>query len=411
MDAIGSYGSSSSSSSSDSDQSASDLLSPHAAKRRKSDSTPLPPSLLPSAAELLDGTYSPPPAYQQRQLEQETLHQGRTRAFPHVIGNFATHVLVAVATPAACVDALEALLQLLRIRLPSLQPTRAAAAGGASLGTSTRRGVSPSAAAAAATAAGASSANADAARTPLAQPCYHISLSRTVGLRLEQIAPLVSDLRSRLRQQGSFCISMAGLEVFANDDRSRTFLAVRACKGGSAAANRSGSAGSPLAELGGCRVAANGSGGSGLQGLKAIVAQQQQQQQPQQQQGEQQQEQQHQQEQQQDEQQHQQQQQQQEEQLQGGYSPQLVALCHIASAACTAHGLPPFYADPRPHASVAWLLGDQQEELQAALAEADVQAAAARLARHAWTVQPDSIWCKAGQRQHAVWRADGTQDW
>lgn len=104
-----------------------------------------------------------------------------------------------MATPAACVEALEALLQLLRIRLPSLQPTRAAAAGGASLGTSTRRGVSPSAAAAAATAAGASSANADAPRTPLAQPCYHISLSRTVGLRLEQIAPLVSDLRSRLR--------------------------------------------------------------------------------------------------------------------------------------------------------------------------------------------------------------------
>jgi hypothetical protein len=64
-----------------------------------------------------------------------------------------------------------------------------------------------------------------------------------------------------------------------------------------------------------------------------------------------------------------------------------------------------------PNVAVAWLLGDQQEELQAALAEADVQAAAARLAGHAWTVQPDSIWCKAGQRQHAVWRADGTHDW
>ncbi|KAL4856427.1 U6 snRNA phosphodiesterase [Chlorella vulgaris] len=408
MDAIGCYGSSSSSS--DSDQSASDLLPPHAAKRRKSESTPLPPSLLPSAAELLDGSYSPPSAYQQRQLEQTALHQGRTRAFPHVSGNFATHVLVAVAAPAACVEALEALLQLLRIRLPSLQPTRDATGGGASHGTSTRRGVSPSAAAAAAAAADASSADADAPRTPLAQPCYHISLSRTVGLRLEQIAPLVSDLRCRLRQQDSFCISMAGLEVFANDDRSRTFLAVRACGGGSAAANRSGSAGSPLAELGSCRVAANGSDGSGHQGLRAIVAQQQQQQ-PQQQgerQQEQQQQQQHQQEQQQDD--KQQQQQQQEEQLHGAYSPQLVALCHIASAACTAHGLPPFYADPRPHASVAWLLGDQREELQAALAEADVQAAAARLARHAWTVQPEIIWCKAGQRQHAVWRADGTQD-
>ena len=63
-----------------------------------------------------------------------------------------------------------------------------------------------------------------------------------------------------------------------------------------------------------------------------------------------------------------------------------------------------------PNVAVAWLLGDQREELQAALAEADVQAAAARLARHEWKVQPEVIWCKAGQRQHAVWRADGTQD-
>jgi hypothetical protein len=49
-------------------------------------------SLLPPAAALLDGSYRPPSAHEQQQLERELLHQGRARAFPHVTGSFATHV-------------------------------------------------------------------------------------------------------------------------------------------------------------------------------------------------------------------------------------------------------------------------------------------------------------------------------
>ncbi|EFN54078.1 hypothetical protein CHLNCDRAFT_136195 [Chlorella variabilis] len=351
MDALLGYGSESQSGS-ESDVSDSWTSEP-SLKRQKSSSSPplsrprspaLPaPSLLPPAGALLDGTYSPPPAHQQRQLEQAVLHQGRSRAFPHVTGNYPTH-------------ALEALLQLLCARLPSLQP--AAAAASASHVSDSGGGASSSPAAA--------PGQPSAPPPRLAQPRYHISLSRTVPLRLHQIEPLVADLRKRLRQQETFCIRMGRAEVFCNDDRSRTFLSLRACGVGG------------VGDSGCCPVA---------DAAQAADAAQQQQREGGEEAG---------------------------GEVRGPaeagagpqpYSRQLVGLSHAVSRVFAAHALPRFYAEPRPHASVAWVLGDHQQALEAALAVAEVQQAARRLAERPWQLRPAAVVCKAGQREHAVWQA------
>lgn len=197
-------------------------------------------SFLPPAAALLDGSYAPPPAHTQRAVEAAALHQGRARAFPHVTGSYPTHVYieggrgllaceelqcsvqgrmsgrrqlgcaplpqtcrhrslppsppcphVAAPAPPSSQAALEAVLQLLSLRLPGLQPiVHSGGSGGGAVG------AAPSGAGAAAPQALDTPA---AAAGQLAQPWYHVSLSRTVPLRGEQIQPLVADLRRRLR--------------------------------------------------------------------------------------------------------------------------------------------------------------------------------------------------------------------
>ena len=188
-------------------------------------------------------------------------------------------------------------------------------------------------------------------------------------------------------------------EVFANDDRSRTFLSLAAVE-----------AGAPSSD------GTNSSSGGGSGGVCSGDAG-----------GE--------------------QQQQQQRRRQPRYCAQLVALCHAVSAVFVAHGLPRFYADPQPHASgeracklagllrfgpaayaysrrcaarlcapshrlfrgprsaVAWLLNDQREQLAAALHEPEAAAAAAALAAQPWQLRPAAIVCKAGQREHVVWQA------
>ena len=99
---------------------------------------------------------------------------------------------LAAPTPPVCRAALERLLQLLRRRLPELQPIVHSQPGGAAA----------AATGAAAAAAAGAAASAAAAAQPLAQGIFHLSLSRTVALRREQIEPLVASLRRRLRCAG-----------------------------------------------------------------------------------------------------------------------------------------------------------------------------------------------------------------
>ncbi|KAI3516877.1 hypothetical protein L1887_16002 [Cichorium endivia] len=55
---------------------------------------------------------------------------------------------------------------------------------------------------------------------------FHISLGRTVPIRIHQIGSMVSMLRQKLQFQKRYLIDFNKWEVFVNDDQTRTFLSV-----------------------------------------------------------------------------------------------------------------------------------------------------------------------------------------
>ncbi|KAI5430596.1 hypothetical protein KIW84_034982, partial [Lathyrus oleraceus] len=61
---------------------------------------------------------------------------------------------------------------------------------------------------------------------------FHISLGRTVPLRVHQIDSVVSMLRNKLQTQQHYWIDFNNWEVFVNDDRTHTFLSVEVVHGG-----------------------------------------------------------------------------------------------------------------------------------------------------------------------------------
>ncbi|XP_012567273.1 uncharacterized protein [Cicer arietinum] len=61
---------------------------------------------------------------------------------------------------------------------------------------------------------------------------FHISLGRTVPIRVHQIDSVVSMLRQKLQTQHHYWIDFHKWEIFVNDDRTRTFLSVEVVQGG-----------------------------------------------------------------------------------------------------------------------------------------------------------------------------------
>ncbi|XP_071686259.1 uncharacterized protein [Rutidosis leptorrhynchoides] len=61
---------------------------------------------------------------------------------------------------------------------------------------------------------------------------FHISLGRTVPIRVHQIDSVVAMLRQRLQFQKRFLIDFNKWEVFVNDDQTRTFLSIENLTGG-----------------------------------------------------------------------------------------------------------------------------------------------------------------------------------
>ncbi|XP_031257328.1 U6 snRNA phosphodiesterase-like isoform X2 [Pistacia vera] len=61
---------------------------------------------------------------------------------------------------------------------------------------------------------------------------FHISLGRTVPIRLHQIDSIVSMLRQKLHCQRRYWIDFSKWEVFINDDCTRSFLSIEVLTGG-----------------------------------------------------------------------------------------------------------------------------------------------------------------------------------
>ncbi|XP_028233271.1 U6 snRNA phosphodiesterase isoform X2 [Glycine soja] len=61
---------------------------------------------------------------------------------------------------------------------------------------------------------------------------FHISLGRTVPIRVHQIDSVVSMLRQKLQIQHQYWIDFNKWEVFVNDDHTRSFLSAEVVQGG-----------------------------------------------------------------------------------------------------------------------------------------------------------------------------------
>ncbi|VFQ77521.1 unnamed protein product [Cuscuta campestris] len=196
MDAlIASYGDVSSDSDSDSDRT---LPLPSTSLAAET-FTPLPPppiSLLDSPTSLGSLDYL------------KSCQVNRVRSFPHVDGNYALHVYIPVLIPSAPRKELAQFLE----RVTALFPDLNVVDVDVPLSNLVRD------------------------KGKLEQVAlgreFHISLGRTVPIRVHQINSVVSMLRQRLQFQKRYWINFNKWEVFVNDDQSRTFLSLEVITGG-----------------------------------------------------------------------------------------------------------------------------------------------------------------------------------
>ncbi|OVA19794.1 U6 snRNA phosphodiesterase Usb1 [Macleaya cordata] len=61
---------------------------------------------------------------------------------------------------------------------------------------------------------------------------FHISLGRTVPIRVHQIDSVLAMLRQKLQSQKRYWIDFSKWEVFVNDEQTRTFLSMEVTTGG-----------------------------------------------------------------------------------------------------------------------------------------------------------------------------------
>lgn len=137
-----------------------------------------------------------------------TSQVNRVRSFPHVEGNYALHVYIPVHIPSATRKELASFLD----KVTALVPTLHAVDVDVPLS-------------------GLLKDEALLEKVVLGRE-FHISLGRTVPLRVHQINSMVSMLRQKLQFQRRYLIDFNKWEIFVNDDSTRTFMSLEVLGGG-----------------------------------------------------------------------------------------------------------------------------------------------------------------------------------
>lgn len=131
-----------------------------------------------------------------------TQRPGRVRSYPHVDGNYALHVSIPVLIPQSVKKDLARFLRRISFHVPDLSVVDADIALDILRDDEQRF-----------------------ERFALEKE-FHISLGRTVPIRVHQIDSMVTLLRQKLLSQKRYWIDFNRWEVFVNDDGTRTFLSM-----------------------------------------------------------------------------------------------------------------------------------------------------------------------------------------
>ncbi|XP_010684797.2 uncharacterized protein LOC104899322 [Beta vulgaris subsp. vulgaris] len=162
---------------------------------------PLPPpplSLLNPPNSLLGGTLD----------NLQTIQPTRVRSFPHVEGNYALHVYIPVHVPQQARKEAVQFLKKVSLNVPGLHVVDADIPLDKLL-------------------------NDDQKLEHIALGReFHISLGRTVPIRVHQMDSIVNMLRQKLQFQKRYWIDFNKWEVFVNDDHTRAFLSIEVTTGG-----------------------------------------------------------------------------------------------------------------------------------------------------------------------------------
>ncbi|CAN4105400.1 unnamed protein product [Withania somnifera] len=137
-----------------------------------------------------------------------TSQVNRVRSFPHVEGNYALHVYIPVHIPSATRKELASFLKKVTVLVPTLHAVDVDVPLSGLL-----------------------KDEALLEKVVLGRE-FHISLGRTVPLRVHQINSMVSMLRQKLQFQRRYLIDFNKWEIFVNDDSTRTFLSLEVVAGG-----------------------------------------------------------------------------------------------------------------------------------------------------------------------------------